>query len=96
MKHLYLVHVGYYDQGLGNGLYESHSNMIVAAESFEDARAQAKESGLKHGHRIHIDGMMRIEGVAGHRVELRPDASLENGDCFVSNKDRELAPPKNI
>ncbi|MEO5667649.1 MAG: DUF1543 domain-containing protein [Bdellovibrionota bacterium] len=92
MKHLYLVHVGYYDQGLGNGLYESHSNMLVAAENFEDARTQAKDIGLKHGQRVHIDGMMRVEGVAGHRVDLVADASLENSDRFVSNKDRELAP----
>jgi hypothetical protein len=92
MKHLYLVHVGYYDAGLGAGLYESHSNMLVAAESFDEARAQAKEIGLKHGQRVHIDGMLRVEGVAGLRIDLVPDASLENGDKLVSNKDRELAP----
>ncbi len=92
MKHLYLVHVGYYDPGLGNGLYENHANFLVAAESFEEARAQAKEMGLRHGHRVHIDGMICVEGVQGYRVQLTPDPELGNADRFVNNKDRELAP----
>ena len=92
MKQLYLVHVGYYDPGLGGGLYESHSNMLVAAESFEDARTQAKDIGTKHGHRVHIDGMVRVEGVAGMRVDLVTDPSLEGQDRMISNKDREMAP----
>jgi hypothetical protein len=39
---LYLVHCGFYDSELSDGLYESHTNIFVAAESFEDARARAK------------------------------------------------------
>jgi hypothetical protein len=66
--------------------------MLVAAESFEEARTQAKDIGTKHGHRVHIDGMVRVEGVAGMRVELVADPSLEGADRLIGNKDRELAP----
>jgi len=38
---LYLVHCGFYDVELCDGLYESHVNFFVAAKSFEDARVQA-------------------------------------------------------
>ena len=43
-KQLYLVHLGYYDDVSG-GVYECHTNAFVAASSFDDARAQAKEPG---------------------------------------------------
>lgn len=39
---LYMIHCGFYDPDLCDGLYEGHVNFFVAAESFEDARAKAK------------------------------------------------------
>ena len=39
---VYLVHCGFYDPELCEGLYEGHVNFFVAAESFDDARAKAK------------------------------------------------------
>jgi len=44
MKRLYMVHCGYYDPSVGQGLFENHTNFFVCAEDFEDARAQAREN----------------------------------------------------
>lgn len=37
---LFLVHCGFYDSDLCDGLYEGHVNFFVTADSFEGARAQ--------------------------------------------------------
>ena len=39
---LYMVHCGFYDADICEGLYESHVNYFVAAEDFAGARARAK------------------------------------------------------
>ena len=35
---LFMVHVGYYDKSIGEGLYETHLNYFVAAEDAKDAK----------------------------------------------------------
>ncbi|HVJ65383.1 MAG TPA: DUF1543 domain-containing protein [Bdellovibrionota bacterium] len=89
---LYLVHVGYYDAGLGQGIFESHADLIVAASSFEEARTKAKAKGLEFGQKVHIDGMLRIDAVEGLKVSLEFDANLDGSTVLTSNKERELAP----
>lgn len=89
---LYLVHVGYYDAGLGQSIFESHADLVVAASSFEEARTKAKAQGLEHGQRVHIDGMLRIDMVEGYQVELHPVETSGGKTILTSNKERELAP----
>ena len=94
---LYLVHVGYYDSGLGQGIFESHADLVVAATSFEEARLKAKEQGLVHGQKVHIDGMLRIDAVEGYSVKLEESGELVGKTILTSNKEREMAPkPLNI
>ena len=38
---LYLVHCGFYDKDICDGLYESHVNFFVSADHFEEARQKA-------------------------------------------------------
>ncbi|HET9239868.1 MAG TPA: DUF1543 domain-containing protein [Oligoflexus sp.] len=76
MKRLYMVHCGYYDPSVGQGLFENHTNFFVCAEDFEDARAQARENAEFKRLKMHIDGLMEIETVSGHRVILQEDKKL--------------------
>ncbi len=89
---LYLIHCGFYDSELCDGIYESHVNFFVAADSFEAARARAKEIPEVRAKRMHVDGIQLLEAVSGYRVALEEDAALAGATRVVSNKHRDLAP----
>ncbi len=89
---LYLVHCGFYDNEVCDGLYESHVNFFVSAESFEDARVKAKELPEFQAKRMHVDGLQEIQAVSGFRVRLEEDQSLENQTQIINFKHRDLAP----
>lgn len=89
---LYLVHCGYYDADISDGIYEFHVNFMVAAESFEDARAKSKELPEFKLKRMHVDGLQEIVAVNGCRVTLEADALLEGKTILINHKQRDLAP----
>lgn len=88
---LYLVHCGFYDAEVCDGLYESHVNFFVSAETFEEARAKAKLIPEFHAKRMHIDGLQEIQAVNGFKVHLKQDAALLNQTRIVNFKHRDLA-----
>ncbi len=88
---LYLVHCGFYDLEVCDGIYESHVNLLVAAESFEDARSRAKENPVFNSKRMHVDGLQEIEAIDGYRVSLMADASLNGSSRVLSSRHRDLA-----
>jgi len=95
MTKLYLVHCGFYDPHLADGIYESHTNFFVAGTSFEDARVKVKEMDGFKERKMHVDGVQEISVVNGHRVELHRDPSLaETENNIVSSRHRDLAPKK--
>lgn len=89
---LFLVHCGYYDPHVGDGLYESHYNFFVVAGDFESARDQAKLDPLYTEKKMHIDGLQCLETIQGHRVQLEADPALQGETRVVSFKYRGLAP----
>jgi uncharacterized protein len=89
---LYLVHCGFYDTELCEGIYESHVNFFVAAEGFEDARMRAKLLPEFKSKRMHVDGLQEISAVSGYNIVLSEDANLRGQTVIVSNKHRDLAP----
>lgn len=89
---LYLVHCGFYDSEICDGLYESHVNFFVSADSFEDARVKAKQIPEFQSKRMHVDGLQEIQSVNGFRVHLEYDASIENKTHIINFKHRDLAP----
>lgn len=89
---LYLVHCGFYDNEVCDGLYESHVNFFVSAESFEDARLKAKNLPEFKAKRMHVDGLQEIQAVDGFKVQLEHNASLNNQTHIVNFKHRDLAP----
>lgn len=89
---LYQVHAGFYDTDLCDGIYESHVNFFVAATSFEEARARAKELPEFKAKRMHVDGLVEIAAVGGQRVTMTEDTSLEGKSILINQKHRDLAP----
>lgn len=90
---LFLIHCGFYDLGLSDGIYESHVNFFVAANDFDEARVRAKEIPEFKAKRMHVDGIQQIEAVFGHRVRLERDARLEEAQSeILSHRHRDLAP----
>lgn len=89
---LYLVHCGFYDADLCDGIYESHVNFFVVAESFEDARARAKAFPEFKARRMHVDGIQEIQAVQGYDIRLNESPALRGESRIVSHRHRELAP----
>ena len=76
MRHLYLVHCGYYETEPDAGLYEKHTNFLVVADSLADARERARALPDFRRRRMHVDGLQEIEAVDGFRIEPVEDAKL--------------------
>jgi hypothetical protein len=89
---LYLVHCGFYDHEIGEGVYESHTNFFVVARDFEDARARAKENAEFRRKKMHVDGLQEVQVVDGFRIEASEDAELAGRTVVVSSRHRDLAP----
>jgi len=87
---LYLVHCGFYDPEVCDGIYESHVNLFVTGDSFESAKTRVREIPLFQQRRMHVDGMEEIEAVDGARVHLEPDPAIEGRTLTTSNRHRDL------
>lgn len=92
---LYLIHCGFYDHEIADGIYESHVNFFVVAESIEAARAKAKDIPEFKAKKMHVDGVQEIQTVNGHKVTVENVASLGNETIVISHKHRDLAKPSN-
>ena len=91
---LFLVHCGFYDSSLCDGLYESHVNFFVAAENFDEAKLKAREIPEFQSKRMHVDGLQEVVAVNGYQITLSEDPSLKKQTIILSNKHRDLAPKK--
>jgi hypothetical protein len=91
---LYSVHCGFYDDAVAGGIYESHVNLFIAAESFEDARVRIKTHESFKNKRMHVDGIEEVAVVNGYDIRLERNAALDGVTNIVSWKHRELAAKK--
>ena len=69
---LYLVHVGFYDNNISSGFYESHTNYFVVADSVKSAKSKAKLIKEYKDKKMHIDGIMEVNEVDGYNINLLP------------------------
>ena len=72
---LFLIHVGYYEPSIMEGLYEHHINFFVAGSTINDAKQKAKKNSLFKIKKMHIDGIQQVDNVDGFRVELISEES---------------------
>lgn len=89
---LYLVHCGFYESELFDGIYEFHVNFFIAASTFEEAIKKTKALPEFQRQRMHVDGLQEVMAVNGYRLYLNEDTKLEGKTVFTSKKHRDLAP----
>ncbi|MBL8879861.1 MAG: DUF1543 domain-containing protein [Phycisphaerales bacterium] len=77
---------------MSSGIFESHTNFFVAAESAEDARRRAKAAEIFRGRKMHVDGIQLVEAVDGFRVNLVADTALGGASRTEAFHFRDLAP----
>ena len=70
---LYLIHVGFYDPDIMEGLYEQHANYFVVAENVVDAKKKARENTIYKKKKMHIDGIQELKIIDGYRINLIKD-----------------------
>ena len=73
---LYLIHAGFYDPNIMDGLYEQHTNYFVVAANIREAKQKAKKNTVFNKKKMHIDGIKQLNIVDGYRIKLE----AENGD----------------
>ena len=87
---LYMVHVGYYDASMGEGIYESHINYFVAGRNAKEAKQKVKMMKEFINKAMHIDGIKEIAGVEGYEVKLIETSSQEQGEIFSYDESSDL------
>jgi len=92
---LYLIHCGFYDQKIGNNIYEFHTNLFVVASSPEEAKIKAKTDPMFRKKKMHIDGMVEINGVSGYKLELKKSRIKDQNNLKFFDY-RGLRKPKKV
>ena len=75
---LYLIHVGFYDSNLMEGLYEQHANYFVVAKNVVDAKKKARQNSIYKKKKMHIDGIQELNIIDGYRINLIGDDSSDD------------------
>ena len=70
---LFLIHVGFYDPEIMEGLYEQHSNYFVVAQNIKEAKKKALLNPIYKRKTMHIDGIQELNAVDGFRINLIPE-----------------------
>ena len=82
---LFLIHVGFYDPDINEGLYEQHSNYFVVAENIKEAKTKARQKTIFKRKKMHIDGIQEINIIDGFRIKL--ESAECNNDIINYNYD---------
>ena len=67
---LFLIHVGFYDNNIMDGLYEQHGNIFVVAKDVKEAKREAIRNHTYKMKKMHIDGIKELNTVGGYRIQL--------------------------
>ena len=70
---LYLVHAGFYNPKIMDGLYEQHTNYFVVAKNVSAAKKKARQNLAFKKNKMHIDGIQELNIVDGYRIKLIKD-----------------------
>ena len=87
---LFMVHVGFYDPSLGEGIYESHINYFVVAKDPHEAKQKTLKLKEFKNMKMHIDGIKEISSVEGYRVILEKDSSTKFGKILSYDESKNL------
>ena len=87
---LYMIHVGFYDKTIADGIYESHLNFFLAAEDPKDAKEKTLLIPQYLEKNMHIDGIKEISSVDGYKVILEKNNSKDLGRIFSYDDSKQL------
>ena len=87
---LYLIHVGFYDPDLMDGLYEQHGNYFIAADSAKEAKTKISDNPTFKHKKMHIDGIKEVNNVDGYQVILVKDAGNNSSVNYSYDEVKKL------
>ena len=87
---LYLIHVGFYDPDLMEGLYEQHTNYFVVAENVKDAKKKAVQNSIYKKKKMHIDGIQELNIIDGYRINLLRNDAVDDTVIYGYNDIKTL------
>ena len=87
---LYLIHVGFYDPDLMDGLYEQHGNYFVAADNAKEAKTQISKNSMFKHKKMHIDGIKEVNNVDGYQVILVKDVGNNSSVNYSYDEVKKL------
>lgn len=74
---LYIIHCGFYDAEISEGIYEFHINIPIVAENLEAAKKIVRQDLSFQKKKMHIDGIQEIKTVRGFEIKLiKSDSQL--------------------
>ena len=87
---LFMVHVGFYDEEIGEGIYESHVNFFVAAGNAKSAKKKTFQMEKFKNKKMHIDGIKEISSVDGYEVSLVKNYKHKKSRTFTYDESKKL------
>ncbi len=87
---LYMVHVGYYDSSVGEGIYEHHMNFFIAAENPKNAKEKVLELKEFQDKSMHIDGIKELSYVDGYKVSLSEEKIPKKQEILSYDDTKDL------
>jgi len=85
-----MVHVGFYDPAVGEGIYESHMNFFVAARDAKEAKYKTLEISEYKDKKMHIDGIKEISTVDGYKIILEKNHQEGGGQVLSYDESKKL------
>ena len=74
---LFLIHTGFYDPEIMEGLFEQHINYFVVAETVNAAKKKAKINSLYKKKKMHIDSIQELTIIDGYHIKLVENNSAD-------------------
>ena len=87
---LYMVHVGFYDPSIGEGLYEVHMNFFTAAKTPKDAKEKISDLKEFKNKKMHIDGIKELSYVDGYKVSLEETKNPKQEEILGYDESKKL------
>ena len=87
---LFLIHVGFYDPEVMEGLYEQHSNYFVVAQNIKEAKQKAQLNPIYKRKKMHIDGIQELNIVDGFRINLIPEINKNNAVTYSYDEVKKI------
>ena len=87
---LYMVHVGFYDPSIGEGLYEVHMNFFSVAKNPKNAKEKILDLKEFKDKKMHIDGIKELSYVDGYKVSLKEDDGQKKEEILGYDEYKQL------